>query len=55
MQLPVEKKFVGLDEHESDLRIHEETDIKTGCMILFQGLAVDAWDHEKGCYKCMPD
>jgi len=31
----------------------DESDVKTGFMIIFQGLAVDAWDHEKGCYSCM--
>jgi len=31
----------------------DECDVKTGFMIIFQGLAVDAWDHEKGCYSCM--
>jgi hypothetical protein len=31
----------------------DECDVKTGFMIVFQGQAVDAWDHEKGCYTCM--
>ena len=31
----------------------EETDVKTGFMIFFQGLAINAWDSDKGCYTCM--
>ncbi len=31
----------------------DECDVKTGFMIMLQVLAVDAWDHEKGCYSCM--
>ena len=31
----------------------DESDVKTGFMIFFQGLGINAWDSEKGCYTCM--
>jgi hypothetical protein len=31
----------------------DESDVKTGFMIFFQGLGINAWDSDKGCYTCM--
>ena len=49
-------EYYGRTLTEEEIRIYmydPDPSINTGFMIYFQGLAVDAWDHDKGCYTCM--
>ena len=49
-------EYYGRELSKEEIAIYmyaEESDVKTGFMIFFQGIAINAWDAEKGCYTCM--
>lgn len=49
-------EYFGRELSEEEIRAYIQDpnpSINTGFMICFQGLAIDAWDHDKGTYLCM--